>query len=371
MIKYKIFGKVVEFQVEQSDKVIIENLKTQFDYYDFADQNAKTEILIEIVKSSVFNNCVAVNPSIHGEKENGFVARYRNYDVNYQIDEDRLKFTLTIKHTKNALLRLAKKINNIEFVSREERIPQIIVESILVPAVFFDLRKFIVHSSSFMNPDGEVILLGGTGGVGKTSLGIEFCTTRKYKFVNDDIAVLDEDANIYPNLALPKIYSYNLVGNKPLKKKIFSSRSLADRFIFELKKIIQGPSKVRRKIDLESVYSGYIKNAVKAGKYFILTRQNVEKLSIEEVSAELASKINFDIIQAEYSQFFNHLSWHKFNSAILNKNTILTNEKIKTQMLDLGEKAFKKMDCFIVKIPIKIDHKKFVKELADLIETTE
>lgn len=367
MLKYNIFGKVVEFKVNIDDDLIIMNLKNQFDHYEKVRDERNSDIIITITDDNLISDSSAINPSIHYEKLDGFASRYRNYDVEYVKLNDQLQFKLNIKRTKNPFLRYAKKLNNIEYVSREERIPQIIFESILVPSVFFDQKKFIVHSASFMSDKDEVIMLGGTGGVGKTSLGIEFCTNRKFKFVNDDIAIIDGNGVIYPNLALPKIYAYNLHGNNELKKKIFKTRSLIDKVVFELKCRIQSPSKVRRKIDLNEVYSGYINHSVKATKYLILSKQNVDKIEIEKISSESASKINLKIIQSEYSQFFNHLSWHSYNSILLNKDEILTNEQIQDQMFNLGKKAFNKLDCYIVKIPLKIDHKSFVKDLSNKI----
>ena len=83
----------------------------------------------------------------------------------------------------------------------------------------------LIHASGVVLSNGKAILLGGTGGIGKTSLELELCLNEKASFLTDDIAVIDKEGFLWPNLSFPKIYGYNLAGNKALKRQLLSATS--------------------------------------------------------------------------------------------------------------------------------------------------
>ena len=103
--------------------------------------------------------------------------------ISFEKENEFLYIKAYIKFEKSFLIRFFKKIINWEYTSREEKIGQTIFEQILVPTTFFYSNYFPVHSSAFLTPDNKVIIIGGTGGVGKTSLGMEYCLNRNYKFL--------------------------------------------------------------------------------------------------------------------------------------------------------------------------------------------
>jgi len=87
----------------------------------------------------------------------------------------------------------------------------------LIPSIYFNKNLAPVHCAGVSDHENRAILIGGTGGVGKTSLEMELCRNYGCSFINDDISVLDSDGWVYPNLAFPKIYGYNLENNDKVK----------------------------------------------------------------------------------------------------------------------------------------------------------
>ena len=126
----------------------------------------------------------------------------------------------------------------------------------------------MLHSSAVMTPapDKGAVLFGGTGGVGKTSLEIELCKHHNCSFLTDDIAVISNIGEIFPNLAYSEIYGYNIKGDKKTQKEIFRGKSIVNRFFFWLHSL-RGDQYVRRRINPEVFYGNIQTEEVKIKSY--------------------------------------------------------------------------------------------------------
>src|SRR5690606_41041284 len=102
-------------------------------------------------------------------------------------------------------------------------------ELALVPAAHWLSDVAVVHASAMAGPSGEVTLIGGTGGVGKTSLMLDLCLRRGFTFMADDISIVGADGWVHPNLAYRKIYAYHLQDNPELARRVFQGRRLVHR----------------------------------------------------------------------------------------------------------------------------------------------
>lgn len=369
MIKrtYKIFDKIVEINFTSNHNILQqEALFEQLDLYTKIDSYDKSDIEVFITDEVPRSNAGLINPSIHTEIENGFACSQHKFAYSFQF-KDKLIIHIALKREGNKFISYLKKLNNIEYASINERLGQIFFELIMVPSIYFDPDKFLIHCSSFNNPNGEAILIGGTGGVGKTSLEIELCMNRKYSFVSDDIAVLNNKGEVLPNLAFPKIYAYNLVNNSKLKKEIFKKRSIDDKLAWKFKTLLLGANKVRRKVSPASVYHGYEKDNVKASKYFILMRENRSDISVQKVDARTAAEMSIKVIQTEYAQFNNHILWHEFNCLSNNANPILSLKEVINNWENKLVSVLNEIDCQIIFIPKSMPHSQFIKEVSDII----
>jgi len=367
MIKnYLIFGKHVQVNLHHENNTQRETILKHFSYYTEINNSEKPFIIIHILKDDPNTDVVSVNPKIHFEVKNGFKIIAPKITVEYKFDKE-ISVNLILENQKNRFIKYLKKLYNNQYSSIDERISQILYELVLVPSVYFRSDSFLVHSSAFKSKNKGAILIGGTGGVGKTSLEIELCMNRNYSFIADDISVVDEDANVWPNLALPKIYAYNLHGNEALKKKIFHNRALHDKLAWKFKYILNGPAGVRRTISPKEVYGNYEKDKTKINKYYILLKKDVPDISVESITTHQASEMTVKIIQTEYAAFNNHVLWHEFNTIALKTNPILKLDDVFTRWGKMSSKVFEQIECYLVNIPLKIDHQKFIKKVADII----
>jgi len=366
-MKYLIFGKIVEITIEHPAEELIKiDLEKGFSLYSKADESKKTNIKITICQEFKKFKIISQNPSVHQEIENGFIAKFLKYDIAYQQVEDQLVINIKLKTTANKLLKYLKKVNNIEYENIEGRISSVIHEMVLIPATYFFDDLTLIHSSTFTKND-SAIMVGGTGGCGKTSLGIELCMNHGYKFVNDDIAVVDDAGKTWPNLAFPKIYGYNLTGNMKLRNLVFKDRGIADRVIWKMKYSLLGADKVRRKISPVKAFGGYQSEPVQLTAYYLLSRVNTENISIKDIKAVNAAEISTKIIQQEYFAFNNHILWHEVNCRINKTEPILKLSAVIGKMENVNKTVISKLKCKSIRIPINIKHQKYISEVSKMI----
>lgn len=368
-LKYILFEKKFEFIFHYKNEIINNVITEQLSYYPIFTANEEPDTIINFHKDLSHHNVVKKNPSLHIEIKNGFIAEYPTYKVAFYFRNNKLNIDFVVKHSGNFLLAGIRKFINIEFATREERIAQTLFEGVLIPSLFFDKDKLLIHSSGF-SKNNSAILVGGTGGSGKTSLEIELCLNRNYSFLNDDIAVIDNKGILMPNLAHPKIYGYNLVGNQKLKRMLFLNQSLFDKIHWWINNKIFGPSKVRRRLFLKNNLK-YTNQRLPLKKYFILSKENIDHVAIEQIPSKQTSSLHLNIILAEYSVFLNHIFWHEFNSTLDNDNPIITYAALRKNILLNSEKVFNTTKNYIIRIPLKIDHTQFLKDTIKLIEEAE
>jgi hypothetical protein len=368
-IRTIVFEKRYEVFFKDESNILYDVIYEQLSYYPQFPNNEASEVIVNICKDLSHHKIYKKNPSIHWEIENGFIAVLPTYKVAFYLLNQKLHIDLSINTSGGLLLSLIRKFINMEFATREERIAETLFESVLVPSIFFDSNKFLVHSSGFVKDENNIIV-GGTGGSGKTSLEIELCLNKNYKFVNDDIAVISNNGSLLPNLAHPKIYGYNVFGNPNLKKRLLENRSLFDRFHWWFTYSLLGSSKVRRRLFLKDNISYTCQN-ISLTKFFILSKDNVDKPSIKKISPEHAAELNLNVMLAEYNLFINHFYWHEFNSILDVKDPIIKYEKVRENLLQNSLSVFENTNNYIIRIPLEIDHSEFLKSVTQIIEDAE
>ncbi len=366
----RIFGRNyrIKIQSEQRDK-IFSNLNELMKLYPDAE-TIEDDIVFKIV-DHFDQDIIARNPGSHEETKRGFIIHYSKFSIHYTKSKDnRLECEILPKIQKNVIMRYLKKLNNIQYDSVPERLAQIITENLLIPSIYFNEDLAPVHSAGIADPDERAILLGGTGGVGKTSLEIELCRNHGCSFINDDISVINGNGQVYSNLAFPKIYGYNLENNDEVKKIIFGTMPLHDKLAWHLKYRFLGPSKVRRKISPDLLYDHILNKKTLLHKYIILMREDVSSISIETVEPHVAADATLQVMKTEYSFFHTHLQWHQYNSELMGRKPIIKVTDVFDRWKTLYFNVFKTIPVYRLIIPLKIDHNTFLQTAAPLILET-
>jgi hypothetical protein len=353
--KYLIFGKV--FELNTIDCREGRMLHHELAVYPLVEE--EPDIQINYVLPGEERSVISKNPSTHALRDDGFDFTMGPVNISYWFDgKDITKIDFSIKHS-STLMSTLNKMMNIQFTNHREAIGQWFHEFVIVPLGFILKERALLHSSAVMAPDNKAILFGGTGGVGKTSLEIELCKHHNCSFLTDDISFVSNEGNIYPNLAYPKIYGYNIKGDNKTRKQIFKGRGLVDRFFFWLH-TLRGDQYVRRRIS-PVVFYGNVQNVeVSVKSYLILSKMNVDKIEFEKLEKERALNLSQQVIVREYQTFINHLVWHDYNSLLANQNSIISEEELMSKNQEVLHEALSIMEnLYLVKIPLQMSHADF------------
>lgn len=362
---YRIFGKNIKLNTIDNDSGEI--LHSELSLYPIIETK-EFDVLINYVDHVELPEVLSINPAINYFSSDSIlcklgVATSRFYFKN----DDIVQIDFSLEET-SKLKNVIKKWKSIQFATDLEAIGQIVHELVLVPLAFIFDDYSVVHCSGIINTQGEAVLFGGTGGVGKTSLEMALCLEHESAFFNDDIAVLDTKGNCFPNFSYPKIYGYNLQGASHLKKRIINSVSMFDRLHYALHSL-KGKNKVRRRVNPKTFYGKVFNKAKKISSFIILFRSNVDEITMESITDEKAAILNSRVISSEYNVFFDHLRWHSFNAISLGKNPLSTfNEVIEKNTRNFRKSLSIADNVYLAHIPIDISNKDFKNQMIKVLK---
>lgn len=365
MIYKKIFSKHVRVDLN-IDKKTATIIKNELKYYPNS-LSSKPDIEIEITYFNESNmpTVNVRNPKIVMEAKNAIIFDYGSYYVMWNPQSTPLKATLFIKKIPG-LKRMYTKFRSIQFLSIEESVGQILHENILVPLSYFFNDIAPIHGSCISNKNGNSVIIGGTGGSGKSSTLLSFIDSDSYFFVSDDIAIINSAGNIFPNYALPKIYAYNTKDDKNLESRILKNRSLIDKIMWHIRKG-KNPSRVRRRVYIEKLWNIDKKASFDMKYYLILYRGNFNDITLEKISATDAVEASLNIIFTEYWNFNTKIMWHKFNSIFYKRTPFVSIESVYNNWKKIYENAMKKCKNYLVKVPTNMPNDVFKVKIKEII----
>lgn len=353
---YKIFGRIIKLNTISSEEGDI--LHNELSLYPIVDSK-EFDISINYVSDIKTEQALSNNPGLNYLSSESILCKMGAAKVKFCFQKERLKQIDFCIDQKSGLKASVQKWKSIQYTSGKEAIGQIFHELILVPMAFLLEDISVVHSSGIVNKKNEVVLFGGTGGVGKTSLEMTLCLEHEYTFFNDDIAIIDSKGMCHPNFSYPKIYGYNLIGAPELKREIFDGLSQLNKFHYAYR-ALKGASKVRRRVEPGSFYGRVYAESAKISSLVILFRSNVEKIELESISVKKAAKSNSLIMATEYNVFFDQVRWHQFNASALNRKPFTTYQSLiekNTSNLEKGLQSIEKV--YLAHIPMQISNDDF------------
>jgi hypothetical protein len=361
---YRMLGRSIRVEYDTSPGAAV--LREELSRYPSASEAAD---LIVRFRPLVRSRGALVNPRSHDEFDGGFLLRERTADVRFGFTGSRLtEVAFYPASSSSVLIAHARRMVDMQYSSREERAGVLFHELVLVPAAYWMPDVALVHASAVAGEDGRVTLIGGTGGVGKTSLALELCLRRGFTFLADDISFVGSEGHVWPNLAYPKIYAYNLEDDADLAARLMRGRGLPDRIHWAVHRR-RGAHFVRRRVAPDILYGSFDANGGPLHRYVILAREERSSIGVSDVDPGLAASMSASIMAAEYHAFHNHLYWHAFNRAVAgDEPSVLVQEAIARWIEVLG-RVLEGVDCRIVRVPLSIDHQTFKRELAGLLHT--
>jgi hypothetical protein len=306
-------------------------------------------------------------PRQHGEVDGGFVLRRHHGSACFRrVEGGRVEVVFSPAGDGNALQRLQRKWKNIQFQDRAESSGQVLHELVLLPAIHFFEQLVPLHASSFVLPGGEVVALGGTGGIGKTSLELELCRKRGCSFLADDVSVLDDEVRLWPNFNYPKIYAYNAANDPELERMLIAPWDVPSRAQWELRRK-KGGERVRRRISPLDLYGRVASGPAPLGRYWLLVPSLVSEPTVEAIDAERASDMTLDVLRNEFQLFHGHIAFHQFNCRARGVAPVITLDGLFARWRERLIERFSRVRCALFRLPPKMDHEAFKRRAGDLV----
>jgi len=332
-----IFGKNVKFLVYQTN--IKEILQSELSIY--LDTKEPHDLMIHVSSSTV---------QLSNTSEDAVITYLNSKLANIQFvgsDSDIVEIVFQIKKPLNKLHAFIQRMLSMGYNDRVERVGLILHEQVLVPYAIFFTGLAPIHGSA-MSINDKIVLFGGKGGVGKTTLELEFCLEGKARFLSDDMVIIDSENYIFPNLNFPKIYAYNTIGRDFLLKLLRSDATLVDKIHWNFRALYDS-SKVRRRVNPKNLYGRLETNKSKLDYYYMLKRAEIEGFVINKMSKDEVVNRTMNILRDEFNNLFNALK----SNELVNKDVVL-NKWESTLDSILGS-----VNCYEILIPKNMSHHDF------------
>lgn len=169
-----------------------------------------------------------------------------------------------------------------------------------------------IHASC-AEREGRALLLPAHGGVGKTATLYRLILQSGFRFLADDMTILQCDGSVFKNPAPPAVYPYNLEGLPRLREQILQQGTLLDRLHWHFWRTVRGSDRVGRRIMPHKIFgSGRISDRATVARVVYLARSDISDFRLERTSVSTVADWATNIMLLEIRQF--RFELQKWNS---------------------------------------------------------
>jgi len=299
---------------------------------------------LDVLKNYSVYSPIFVNQSSYQAKHSGF---------EYQVSEKDEKIIVKIKPNKLRIRsRIKPKLLDWNYLSTTEKLAKNFMYDIfdyLTQICNLRKKQSYIHASSF-EKNGRGVAIVAWGGIGKTTSLLKFIIEDGWRFLSDDLSIIDDDGILYRSPKKMQIYGYNLINQSLIKKKLFSNRTITDLIAWYLYYLKRGPKGVRRRISAEELFGvDRVSSCAQLTNLIFIERTSTKNFSAHSITnIELARRASntilkemkpfCDIVQAMYSSEY---------SPVLPTESMLFEDTFK-----ILSSAFSKVNPLLIKIPL-------------------
>lgn len=361
----KIMGK--NFKLHLKNDKFSTKIREELNLYCKGGSNSDSEIINVYIDPEIDMNKIIShrNPAntYYSEKILGYQHPLAKIFMNY--DKKEIYIYPEGYSSRSWIEKKMRKFYNVQFNYPHECAGQFFHEIVLMLTVLMQDGYFLLHGSAIADIEGKVTIIGGTGGTGKTSTLLALANENDISFVCDDICFCREDKRVFHNMAYPKIYAYNVLGNTELEKKVIGKK-IIDKIQWKIYKKIN-PARVRRRVNPECLYTIEKNKELILDNYIMLNRYNGNDIKIRNVSVDKVVSGSIAIMKTELGAITNHFYWHKLNSIYNNTDQYIDIDRIFNKWEKSLEKSLCGVNLFVVDIPFNIDNEILKNKMKSII----
>lgn len=361
-MRLNIGSKILEFELPDED--IARYLRPELAQYPSATD--EPDLLVRIGGPTT-SPSVAHNPATVRVGAATTTFRYGYVDVTWYSGTGPARVDLRFWGHR---YRWRRKLLGLQYTHPIEDVGQFFHELIAIPATLLYFREdlTVVHASALQAPGRGAILLCGTGGVGKTSLALHLGRAHGHRFLADDMCLVDRRGTVWPNLAHPKIYAYNLQSDRELRAAVFEGRGPLDRIAWGARRWLPAAAGVRRRTPARRIYPQGVAPETPLDRVVFVFRQSVPSPSLEPLSDQAAADMATRVLATEYAEsLFNRLSWLSYNQQALSAGETTTPELILQDSRRLLQQLFSRARVEILRLPLELRGVELHSQVAPMI----
>ena len=148
------------------------------------------------------------------------------------------------------------------------------------------LGQSYIHASS-VERDGEGTAIIAWSEVGKTAALVKLITDHGFRFLSDDVALVDDSGMLWRTPKLIQLKAINVAGEPHLRRMLLSDRSALDRFSWAQRRWRHGELAVRRRVSAERFFgTEAITRNAPLRRVICLERAEVPDFEAKQISPE-------------------------------------------------------------------------------------
>lgn len=227
------------------------------------------------------------------------------------------------------------------------------------------LRQTYVHASS-LERDGRAIALLAWGGIGKTTSLLKLVLEDGWRFLSDDLGLVDADGRLHRSPKHLQVYGYNLKGQPRIEAALLQGRGMLDRASWTFFRAVKGDHRVRRRVSAESLFGpARVASSAPISHAIFLERHRGREFRREPVTPQALADRCAAILLHEISPY--HLVACAVHGAG-NHDTIPSPGRMHAATHALLVSAFSRVPCEVIGIPTGAGPDALVDYLRPLIQ---
>lgn len=157
---------------------------------------------------------------------------------------------------------------------------------------FLTQIRHLRHGASYLHAsgvehEGRGIAFVAAGGTGKTTILLKLAAQGKFRYLSDDLALIDSRGQLIRSPKKLQLYAYNVAGQAELERMVLSGRTALDRLSWELRKRRSGLSGVRRRVSAEALLGAEaVATAAPLETVIYLQRETIDDFRAEPMPPE-------------------------------------------------------------------------------------
>src|SRR5690606_6917130 len=135
--------------------------------------------------------------------------------------------------------------------------------------------------------DGRAVAAVAWGGVGKTTALLKLVGEAGWKFLSDDLGLVDDAGMIWRTPKRMQVYGYNLRGQPASYRALMAGRNPIDRAAWHIRERTAGPKRVRRRVSAEELFgSERVGTRAKLTDVLFMERADVPRLAATPMTGD-------------------------------------------------------------------------------------